>query len=85
MIAALAVNDLEGVVIGHHPQIGTLRDALRRSGAILAQMSGSGSTVFGVFDATGATVTTLVGEIERGGARVIATGTVETVAVVDLT
>jgi len=85
MIAALAANDLEGVVIAHHPQIGTLRDGLRRSGAILAQMSGSGSTVFGVFDATGATVSTFIGDIERIGASVLVTGTVETVAVVDLT
>jgi len=85
MIAALAANDLEGVVIAHHPQIGTLRYGLRRSGAILAQMSGSGSTVFGVFDATGATVSTFIGEIQRAGARLITTSTVETVAVVDLT
>jgi 4-diphosphocytidyl-2C-methyl-D-erythritol kinase len=85
MIAALAANDLAGVVIAHHPQIGTLRDGLRRSGAILAQMSGSGSTVFGVFDATGATVSTFIGEIQRAGARLITTSTVETVAVVDLT
>jgi 4-diphosphocytidyl-2-C-methyl-D-erythritol kinase len=49
-IAALAANDLEGVVIAHHPEIAQMRDSLRERGAILAQMSGSGSTVFGVFE-----------------------------------
>ncbi len=85
MIAALAANDLEGVVTSHHPEIGALHDALRTSGALLAQMTGSGSTVFGVFDGTGATVTSLAGEIQRAGARLITTSTVETVAVVELT
>lgn len=68
-IAALAANDLEGVVTAHHPEIGTLRDSLKQRGAILAQMSGSGSTVFGVFEKP-------VGA-ERGE---IATSTVEQVA-----
>jgi 4-diphosphocytidyl-2-C-methyl-D-erythritol kinase len=85
MIAALAANDLEGVVTSHHPEIGALHDALRKSGALLAQMTGSGSTVFGVFDGTGATVASLVGEIQRAGARLITTSTVETVAAVELT
>jgi len=85
MIAALAANDLEGVVTSHHPEIGALHDALRKSGALLAQITGSGSTVFGVFDGTGATVTSVVGEIQRAGARLITTSTVETVAVVELT
>jgi 4-diphosphocytidyl-2-C-methyl-D-erythritol kinase len=85
MIAALAASDLEGVVTSHHPEIGALHDALRTSGALFAQMTGSGSTVFGVFDGTGATVTSVVGEIQRAGARLITTSTVETVAVVELT
>ena len=83
-IAALAANDLEGVVSAHHPEIGVLRDALRRGGAMLAQMSGSGSTVFGVFDGTGATATSLIGELEGIGARVIATSSVEAVAPVEV-
>jgi 4-diphosphocytidyl-2-C-methyl-D-erythritol kinase len=85
MIAALAVNDLEGVVTLHHPEIGALHDALRKFGALFAQMTGSGSTVFGVFDGAGTTVTSVVGEIQRAGARLITTSTVETVAVVELT
>ena len=83
-IAAQAVNDLEGVVSAHHPEIGTLREALKRNGAILAQMSGSGSTVFGVYDGTGARVTNAIGEIKRAGARVIETSTLEAVAPVEL-
>lgn len=42
-------NDLEGPVIRRHPQVGALVAALRRSGARLAMMSGSGSAVFGLF------------------------------------
>jgi 4-diphosphocytidyl-2-C-methyl-D-erythritol kinase len=79
-IAALAANDLEGVVIAHHPEIATLREALRISGATIAQMTGSGSTVFGVFDGTGATISAVIGELARAHSRMIATGTVEHVA-----
>lgn len=43
------VNDLAGPVVRCHPQIGRLRDALSRSGAVAAEMTGSGSTVFGLF------------------------------------
>ncbi len=81
-IAALAANDLESVVEAQHPEIGTLRDTLRANGAILAQMSGSGSTVFGVFEAgkgRGA-----VDAIAASGARVVATSTVESIATVEL-
>jgi 4-diphosphocytidyl-2-C-methyl-D-erythritol kinase len=49
-LAAIAINDLEPVVAGHHPEISACVAALRASGARIAMMSGSGSTVFGVFD-----------------------------------
>jgi 4-diphosphocytidyl-2-C-methyl-D-erythritol kinase len=81
-IAALATNDLEGVVAARHPAIGAVREALRRSGAILAQMSGSGSVVFGVFDAPASSGG--IAAIEQAGARVITTATVEQVAEVEL-
>jgi len=42
-------NDLEAGVIERHPLIGSLIGQLERSGARLAAMSGSGSTVFGIF------------------------------------
>lgn len=47
------VNDLEGPVEAHHPEIAAIREALTASGAELARMSGSGSAVFGVFRSSG--------------------------------
>ena len=43
------VNDLEGPVARKHPEIARLTRRLAQSGALMAAMSGSGSTVFGVF------------------------------------
>jgi 4-diphosphocytidyl-2-C-methyl-D-erythritol kinase len=50
------VNDLEGPVAAHYPQIARLIAALRRAGASHAAMSGSGSAVFGLFQARTAAV-----------------------------
>jgi 4-diphosphocytidyl-2-C-methyl-D-erythritol kinase len=44
------VNDLEAPVAARHPQIRRIVNALRRAGATHAAMTGSGSTVFGLFD-----------------------------------
>lgn len=43
------VNDLQGPVEARHPLIRQLTQRLRDRGALMAAMSGSGSTVFGVF------------------------------------
>ena len=43
-------NDLEPAVTAHHPTIGRIRQALLEAGAVVAAMSGSGSTVFGLFE-----------------------------------
>jgi 4-diphosphocytidyl-2-C-methyl-D-erythritol kinase len=43
------VNDLEPVVVAHHPEIARVIRALRKAGAGHAAMTGSGSTVFGLF------------------------------------
>ena len=43
-------NDLERVVIESFPVIAEIKERLREQGAVFALMSGSGSTVFGVFD-----------------------------------
>lgn len=43
-------NDFEGPVVARHPEIGAALDALRRSGAGWAAMSGSGSAVVGAFE-----------------------------------
>jgi 4-diphosphocytidyl-2-C-methyl-D-erythritol kinase len=47
--AAQMVNDLETAIARHHPEIDQMKAALRRAGAVAAAMSGSGSTVFGLF------------------------------------
>lgn len=46
----LLVNDLEGPVIARHELIGNVKDQLYDFGASYSAMSGSGSTVFGIFD-----------------------------------
>lgn len=46
----LVKNDFEPSVFAAHPEIGALKEALLRSGALYASMSGSGSAVFGLFD-----------------------------------
>ncbi len=43
------VNDLAGPVVRRHPHIGRIRTALREAGALAAEMTGSGSTVFALF------------------------------------
>jgi 4-diphosphocytidyl-2-C-methyl-D-erythritol kinase len=42
-------NDLESVVLPHHPVIGLIKERLGDLGADAALMSGSGSTIFGLF------------------------------------
>jgi 4-diphosphocytidyl-2-C-methyl-D-erythritol kinase len=46
----LLQNDLEPVVTAKYEMIGNIKDQLIDFGAIYAAMSGSGSTVFGIFD-----------------------------------
>ncbi|HBD42964.1 MAG TPA: 4-(cytidine 5'-diphospho)-2-C-methyl-D-erythritol kinase [Bacteroidetes bacterium] len=46
----LLENDLEPAVIARHDMIGLLKDQLYEFGAIYASMSGSGSSVFGLFE-----------------------------------
>ena len=49
-IATLAGNDLQDVVIARHPELSRAIAVLRAAGSPLVQMTGSGSTVFGVFN-----------------------------------
>ncbi len=49
-IGAQAVNDLELPVMARHPELEPRRVALEADGASIARMTGSGSTLFGVFD-----------------------------------
>ncbi|HMK43519.1 MAG TPA: 4-(cytidine 5'-diphospho)-2-C-methyl-D-erythritol kinase [Dissulfurispiraceae bacterium] len=48
-VQPLLRNDLQDVVMEHYPVIRTIRDRLLDGGASAACMSGSGSTVFGLF------------------------------------
>ncbi len=50
-IAGSLHNDLETVTAAAHPAIGEMEQALFEAGALGARMSGSGPTVFGIFDA----------------------------------
>lgn len=47
-------NDLQGVAMGLCPQIALCLDAVAESGALLTRMSGSGATVFGLYDSDAA-------------------------------
>lgn len=46
----MMVNDFETSVFTQHPVIGEIKDALYKEGALYASMSGSGSSVFGIFN-----------------------------------
>lgn len=48
-LAALIDNDLEPSVVARHPEVGALKQTLLDEGALAAAMSGSGSSVFGLF------------------------------------
>lgn len=43
-------NDFEPLVFQTYPEIGTIKDRLLKSKAVFASLSGSGSTVFGIFE-----------------------------------
>lgn len=44
------VNDFEAAIARDYPEISQIRDTLYQKGALYAAMSGSGSTVFGIFE-----------------------------------
>lgn len=67
-------NDLEGPVTRRHPEIATIRRLLETSGAAAAAMTGSGSTVFGLFDSQPA-ASAASGVLERSGWRTLVTRT----------
>ena len=68
-------NDLEPAVTSHHPTIGRIKHALLDAGAVFAAMSGSGSTVFGLFERHDAATRT-ARDLARPGWHVLATRTV---------
>ena len=46
----LIVNDFEDFVFKVYPRVGELKKALYRSGAVYCSMTGSGSTVYGIYE-----------------------------------
>lgn len=72
--AAQMINDLEPPVVRRHPEIGTMKTALREGGAMAAAMSGSGSAVFGLFKSRAA-ARRLLPPLSKGGSRAILTRT----------
>src|SRR5689334_6705810 len=70
--AAQMINDLEAPIARHHPEIDQMKLALRRAGALAAAMSGSGSTVFGLFQRRKDAVTAVT-KLSGAGWRVILT------------
>jgi 4-diphosphocytidyl-2-C-methyl-D-erythritol kinase len=46
----MVVNDFEASVFSKYPEIAAIKDKLYDLGALYASMSGSGSSVFGIFD-----------------------------------
>jgi 4-diphosphocytidyl-2-C-methyl-D-erythritol kinase len=48
-VVSLLLNDFEPVVVSHHPEIKAIKESLLQAGASGALLSGSGSSVFGVF------------------------------------
>lgn len=46
------INDFEAVVFPQHPAIARIKEQLYEAGAVYASMSGSGSSVFGIFATT---------------------------------
>jgi len=75
-VSRLAENDFETPVIHRHPGIAACLQAMSAAGARIARMSGSGSTVFGVFDRR--PPATLVGIPE--GCRIVPSRTLTSVA-----
>jgi 4-diphosphocytidyl-2-C-methyl-D-erythritol kinase len=43
-------NDFEEIIFAAHPEIGDIKDELYRTGALYASMTGSGSSVYGIFE-----------------------------------
>ena len=55
-MSPLLINDFEQTVFPLHPEIATIKKRLQDAGALYAAMSGSGSTVFGLFATPSSTI-----------------------------
>ena len=72
--AAQMINDLEPPVVRRHPEITSIKAALREAGAVASAMSGSGSAVFGLFRGR-AGAARAIRALAKGGNRAILTRT----------
>ena len=79
-VASVATNDFEPVVVERHPELAGHLDALRKQGALLAMMSGSGSSLFGIYEGKPSSASLSAAT----GARVMTTRTAERVVGVEL-
>lgn len=68
-------NDFEAVVVRLYPEVGRAREALKGAGAGRTLLSGSGSSVFGVFESEGAAGSARERLGAEGGWRVFACAT----------
>jgi 4-diphosphocytidyl-2-C-methyl-D-erythritol kinase len=68
------VNDLEAVVVRRYPAIGSMKELLEESGAAAAAMSGSGSSVFGLFSSRAAALSAQK-KLRGNGSRALLTRT----------
>ncbi|MEP7309301.1 MAG: 4-(cytidine 5'-diphospho)-2-C-methyl-D-erythritol kinase [Acidobacteriota bacterium] len=68
-------NDLEASVAARHPDISRIARALRRRGAHYSAMSGSGSSVFGLFTSRALALQAAVA-LSKAGRRAVVTATV---------
>lgn len=75
-VARRAHNDFEVVVFRKHPVLSEFKQALVRSGAMLALLAGSGATLFGVYEddrTRDGAAAQLAGTVRAHGGRIIST------------
>ena len=67
-------NDFEEVVFPQYPELRDMKRALERARSVYASLSGSGSTLYGLFQTRAAAVTA-AGRLRKQGLRAVATAT----------